>query len=111
MMLKGTLLYMAQNRSVQTFVMTNRATRAVSRRFVAGEKLDEAIEATRVLNQKGMHVSLDHLGENIATEAEARASTQAYVDILSRIKEAGVDANISVKLTALGLDISSELCA
>ncbi len=109
-MLKGTLLYMAQNASVRKFVTGNRATRGVSRRFVAGEKLDEAIEATRVLNQQGLHVSLDHLGENVSDEQESAATTQGYMEILDRIKVSGVDANISIKLTALGLDISPDLC-
>lgn len=109
-MLKGTLLYMAQNEAVRKFVISNRATRGVSRRFVAGEHLDEAIEVTRALNSRGLHVSLDHLGENVSDEREARAAAQDYMEILDRIKATGVDANISIKLTALGLDISTELC-
>ena len=110
MMLKNTLLYMAQNESVRKFVLRNKATRGVSRRFVAGEQLDEAIEATRVLNQQGMHVSLDHLGENVSEEHEAVETAQGYMRILDAIKTSGIDANISIKLTALGLDISQELC-
>lgn len=109
-MLKGTLLYMAQNESVRKFVMSNRAARGVSRRFVAGEQLGEAIEATRKLNQQGLHVSLDHLGENVSDEQEAKAAARDYMEILDHIKAAGVDANISIKLTALGLDISKDLC-
>ena len=109
-MLKGTLSYLAQNGAVRDFVIHNRATRAVSRRFVAGEALDEAIEATRMLNQRGMPVSLDHLGENVSDAKEATSAAQDYIAILDRIKQTGVDANISIKLTALGLDISQELC-
>ena len=109
-MLKGTLLYLAQNGNVRNFVVHNRATRGVSRRFVAGEVLDDAVEATRVLNKQGMHVSLDHLGENVSDAKEATSAAQDYINILDRIKQAGVDANISIKLTALGLDISQELC-
>ena len=109
-MLKGTLLYLAQNRNVRNFVVHNRATRGVSRRFVAGEVLDDAVEATRALNKRGMHVSLDHLGENVSDAKEATSAAQDYINILDRIKQAGVDANISIKLTALGLDISQELC-
>ncbi|HLI68611.1 MAG TPA: proline dehydrogenase family protein [Ktedonobacteraceae bacterium] len=101
---------MAQNEAVRRFVMSNRAARGASRRFVAGEELDEAIEATRVLNQKGMHVTLDHLGENVSDEQEAQATTQGYIEILDRIKASGVDANVSLKLTSLGLDISQDLC-
>ena len=109
-MLKGTMSYLAQNATARNFVIHNRATRAVSRRFVAGEALDDAIEATRALNQRSMHVSLDHLGENVSEAKEAISAAQDYIAILDRIKQAGVDANISIKLTALGLDISQELC-
>lgn len=109
-MLKTTLLYLAQNESMRKFVLSNKATRGVSRRFVAGEQLDEAIEATRTLNQQGMHVSLDHLGENVADEREALEAAQGYMSILDAIKATEVDANISLKLTALGLDISQDLC-
>jgi proline dehydrogenase len=109
-MLKGTLLYLAHNDTLHNFVIRNRAMRAVSRRFVAGETLDDAIEATRALNQRNMHVSLDHLGENVSDAKEAISAAQDYIAILDRIKQAGVDANISIKLTALGLDVSQELC-
>src|SRR2546429_2655679 len=110
MVRRDPLLYLAQNDSLRHFVITNRATRGVSRRFVAGEVLDDAVEATRALNKRGMHVSLDHLGENVSEAKEAASAAQDYINILDRIKQAGVDANISIKLTALGLDISQELC-
>jgi proline dehydrogenase len=109
-MLKGTLVYLAQNDAMRNFVIHNRATRAVSHRFVAGEVVDDAIEATRALNKVKMQVSLDHLGENVSDAKEAISAAQDYIAILDRITEAGVDANISVKLTALGLDISQKLC-
>jgi proline dehydrogenase len=109
-MLKGTLLYLAHNDTMRNFVIHNRATRGVSRRFVAGEVVDDAIEATRVLNKENMHVSLDHLGENVSDAKEAMSAAQDYNAILDCIKQASVDANISIKLTALGLDISQELC-
>ena len=109
-MLKGTLLYLAQNKNVRNFVIHNRAARGVSHRFVAGEALNDAVEATRALNQRGMHVSLDHLGENVSDAKEALSAAQDYINILDCIKQAGVDANISIKLTALGLDIGQELC-
>src|SRR5947207_13262914 len=109
-MLRDTLLYLARNRRVHDFVIHNRATRGVSRRFVAGETLDEVLDVTRELNARNMHVSLDHLGENVSDAREATAAAQDFITALDRIKLAGLDANISVKLTALGLDISQELC-
>jgi len=110
MVLKDTLLYLAHNRNLREFVIHNRATRGISRRFVAGEELDEAIEVTRVLNGQRLQVALDHLGENVSEAEQARAAVQDYIAAIERIKQTGVDANISIKLTALGLDISQELC-
>jgi proline dehydrogenase len=109
-MLKDTLLYLAQNQQLRDFVVHNKATRSVSRRFVAGEQLEEAVQAARVLNQRGIQVALDHLGENVSDEKAARAAAQDYINALDVIKKAHIDANISIKLTALGLDISQELC-
>jgi len=110
MVLRDTLLYLAQNDNVRHFVISNRAARGLSHRFVAGESLDEAIQVTRDLNRKGLHVSLDHLGENVSGEREARSAAQDFIASLQAIKQQGVDANISIKLTALGLDIAQELC-
>lgn len=110
MVLRDTLLYLAQNDNVRHFVISNRAARGLSHRFVAGEALDEAIQVTRSLNQKGLHVSLDHLGENVSDEREARAAAQDFIASLQAIKQNGVDANISIKLTALGLDIAQDVC-
>ncbi|HLZ60681.1 MAG TPA: proline dehydrogenase family protein [Ktedonosporobacter sp.] len=110
MLLKDTLLYLAQNEHLRNFVIHNRATRRVSRRFVAGEVLEDAAQATRVLNQSGMAVALDFLGENVSDEREARIATQNYIAALELIKKTGIHANISIKLTALGLDIARDLC-
>lgn len=110
MVLKDTLLYLAHNRNLRDFVTHNRATRGISRRFVAGEELDEAINVTHVLNEQSLQVALDHLGENVSEAEQARAAAQDYIAAIERVKQAGVDANISIKLTALGLDISQELC-
>src|SRR5258708_39097208 len=108
-MLNGTLLYLARNDSLRNFVIHNPAARTFAHRFVAGEKLDDAIEAIRALNQHGMHVSLDHLGENVSDAKEANSAARDYVAILDRIKQTGVDANISIKFTALGFDISQKV--
>ncbi len=110
MVLKDTLLYLAQNERMRDFVVQNKLARKISHRFVAGETLESAIEATRVLNKKHIQVALDHLGENVSDAGEAQAATQDYTNAIECIKQAGVDANISIKLTALGLDSSLELC-
>jgi proline dehydrogenase len=110
MVLKDTLLYLAQNQRLRDFVIHNNATRNISRRFVAGEVLDDAVQATRVLNERNIQAALDYLGENVSDEQEATTATQNYISAINLIKQTGIGANISVKLTALGLDISTELC-
>jgi len=85
------------------------ATR-MARRFVAGETLDDAMRTVQALNQKGLLVSLDHLGENVHTEADASRAVQDYLDLLDRIAASRVRANASLKLTQLGLDVGEEIC-
>ncbi len=109
-MLRGTLLYLANRDSIRRFVTHNHLARRSARRFVAGETLEEALQATRTLNQRGFSVSLDHLGENVNDAAEACRAANDYIEILDAIKQASLDANISIKLTALGLDIATTLC-
>ncbi len=110
MMLKDTLLYLAQNERLRDFVIQNRITRSASRRFVAGEVLDDAIQATHKLNKQGIQVALDLLGENVADEQEAQKSTNDYIRAIDLIHRTAINANVSIKLTALGLDIARELC-
>lgn len=74
-------------------------------RFIAGETLDRAIDAARAVEARGLRLTLDHLGENVTTLAEADRSTREYLDIVEAMIAAGVDRNISLKLTALGLDV------
>jgi proline dehydrogenase len=109
-MLKDTMLYLARQDGIRQFVMQNAAARKMARRFVAGETLDEAIAVTHALNGEHISVSLDHLGENVADANEAEATAVGYIEILDRIAAEGAEANISVKPTALGLDIGYDLC-
>ena len=76
-----------------------------ARRFIAGETVAEAIEAARRLQVAGLPVTLDYLGEAVATAAEADAATKAYLGVLGDIGESGIERNISLKLTQLGLTI------
>nr|AIA17176.1 Proline dehydrogenase [uncultured bacterium] len=85
------------------------ATR-MAKRFVAGETLDDAISAVRVLNAKGLLATLDHLGENVHSEADAERAAQAYLDLLDKIAATGVNSNVSLKLTQLGLDVGEDVC-
>jgi proline dehydrogenase len=109
-MLRSTLLKLAESHSFANFVTSNAKTRQMARRFVAGETLDEAIAAARTCNDAGMLVSLDYLGENVATTEDAQKARDAYLEIFERIAAEKLQANVSCKLTQLGLDLSPEFC-
>jgi len=79
-------------------------------RFVAGETIATAITAVQELNRQGLMATLDHLGEYVGSEEEAAASAAVCLQTLDAIAAAGVKANLSLKLTSLGLDLSRELC-
>ena len=81
-----------------------------TRRFVAGETLGQALETIAPLARAGQRVILNHLGENVATPAEARGARDSYIRMLRSLPDAGIDGNIAVKLTQLGLDLDRELC-
>lgn len=98
-------------RWVRWLFTRTRVGRRVALRFVAGETLDEAVAATRRLNAAGMSVSLDHLGEHVADRGSAEAARDDYLACLDRIAEEGLDANVSIKLTQLGLGFDDALCA
>jgi len=109
-MLRSALLYLSSQQQIFKFVRHNKLAKSFANRFVAGETLDTALSAVARLNSRSITASLDLLGESVHNEAEARAAGQAYITMLDRIYEREVDANVSVKLTAMGLDISEELC-
>lgn len=109
-MLRSVLLYLSGQQQIFRFVRNNRLAKSFANRFVAGETLDTALAAVARLNARGITASLDLLGESVHNEAEARAASDAYVMMLDRIHERKVDANVSVKLTAMGLDFSEDLC-
>jgi proline dehydrogenase len=108
--LRSALLYLSSQPQVFSFVRNNRLAKHLAMRFVAGETAEEALAAVRQLNARGASASLDLLGESVGNETEARATRDAYTRLLDRIRELDLDANVSVKLTALGLDISEDLC-
>jgi proline dehydrogenase len=81
-----------------------------ARRFIAGETADEAIEGARAIQKQGMLLTLDQLGESITTLADAEAATTVYVTLIEKIVAAGIDRNISIKPTQLGLDIDQAVC-
>ena len=109
-MLRSSLLYLSNQPRVFRFVRNNKFAKKFASRFVAGETLDEALVAVRALNAKGITASLDLLGESVTNEREARSAASDYLTILDRIHQQKLDANVSIKLTAMGMDISEDLC-
>ena len=109
-MLRSAFLYLAGQQQIFKFVRNNRLAKSFANRFVAGETVDSALAAVARLNARGITASLDLLGESVHNEAEARAAGESYIAMLDRIYKQKADANVSVKLTAMGLDISQDLC-
>jgi proline dehydrogenase len=109
-MLRALLLELAKSSRLRRWITSNGTTRRLAQRFVPGEDLGAAIEAARRSNGAGMTVSLDHLGENVLTREDAVRARQAYTNALDRIALENLDANVSLKLTHLGLDLGDEFC-
>lgn len=109
-MFRSTFLYLSQANWAKSLIMNIGPARRSAERFVAGETLPEAIEVARRLNDDGLEVALDHLGESVTDERGAVQAAQAYLDLLDAVASSGVRATASLKLTQLGLDTSEQLC-
>jgi len=110
-MLRTLLLELAKSSRLRRWITSNSTTRRMAHRFVPGEELRPAVEAARACNKAGMTVSLDHLGENVVTREDAARARASYTEALDRIAAEGVEGNVSLKLTHLGLDLGGEFCA
>lgn len=106
---RGPVLAVAERPFVERFVRDNRMMAKLVERFVAGETLEAALEMSRPLLDQGITITLDELGENVSSPAEAEAAVASYINILRRSAERGIEPNISIKLTMLGLDLGDEL--
>lgn len=91
-------------------VSNSAAGRRLSKRWVPGEKLEDALAAVKELNAAGITATLDHLGENVATRTEAATARDVYLRMLDEIQRSGLQSHVSVKLTQMGLDLSPDLC-
>src|SRR4051812_3542537 len=109
-MMRQGLLWLSEQRQVFNFIRTNGLARRFASRFVAGETIEEGVAAAVELSRKGITSSLDLLGESVHQPAEARAAADEYVRMLDRMAAAGIQVNVSVKLTQMGLDIDEGLC-
>jgi proline dehydrogenase len=106
--LRGALLAASQNEWLREHAMRSRPVRRAVSRFMPGESLDDALAAAAVLRDRGLTTILTQLGENVTESSEAEAVTEHYLQVLERVRGAGLDAEVSVKLTQLGLDAGRE---
>jgi proline dehydrogenase len=108
-MLRAFFVHLSENRSLRNFAEKSAIGQKVSGRFVAGTEIADAVRATQTVNRAGMSVSIDNLGENVTNPEEARQSAQLYHEILDAIAANQLYANISLKLTHMGLDVDETL--
>jgi proline dehydrogenase len=108
-MLRTFFVRLSENRPLRNFAERSKIGRRVSGRFVAGTEIADAVRVTQAVNRAGMSVSIDNLGENVTNPDEARESARLYQQILDAIAANQLNANISLKLTHMGLDIDETM--
>jgi proline dehydrogenase len=109
-MLRSFLISLSKAAWAQKLVTNWKFAWHAASRFVAGNSIEEAIPVVKELNSSGMNVTLDHLGESTTTRAEAQKAAEDIVDLLDQIERASLKANVSVKLTQIGMALDEELC-
>jgi proline dehydrogenase len=108
-LLRSAFIALSQNRLLRRFGERSQVGRKLSSRFVAGMEIEDALRVAEAINRQGMLVTLDSLGESVATELEAHASAEIYHRLLDAIAERKLKSNVSVKLTQMGLELSPDL--
>lgn len=109
-MLRSFFIYLSKAAWAQKLVTHWGFAWKAASRFVAGERIEDAIRAIRELNAKGINATLDHLGEHTSTAEEANRATDDILAVLNEIDKAGVRANVSIKLTQIGMGLDEETC-
>ncbi|HZR57402.1 MAG TPA: proline dehydrogenase family protein [Terriglobales bacterium] len=108
-MLRTLFISLSSNQSLRSIAERSSIGRRVSGRFVAGTQVEDALRATQTVNQSGLSVSIDNLGENVTNIKEARESAGLYHQLLDQISVRKLNANVSLKLTHMGLDVNEKL--
>ena len=108
-MLRAAFIALSESRSLRGIAERSRLGQRTSARFVAGKEVGDAIRSAAAVNQFGAGVSIDNLGENVTNADEARASAQLYYDLLDQISARKLNANVSLKLTHMGLDVDESM--
>jgi proline dehydrogenase len=109
-MMRRFFLFLSGHKGVRRWMETSSASKKFTRRFIAGETLDDALAICAGLAQERIWSTLDHLGENVTSLEEAEGSREAYFEALKGIQSRGLPSTVSMKLTQLGLDLSEEAC-
>lgn len=110
-MLRSLLIYLSKAAWARSLVTNWQFAWRAASRFIAGEKLEDAIQAIQALNLRGINATLDHLGEHTNTPEDSRRAVQDILSAIDAIHESGVRANVSIKLTQIGLRLGEDLCA
>lgn len=108
-MLRALFIYLSESRWLRGLAERSSFGQRISSRFVAGTWVEDALRVTQTLNQAGLSVSIDNLGENVTSAEEAKRSAQLYEELLGEICARGLNANVSLKLTHMGLDVDAKL--
>ena len=108
-MLRAAFISLSESKSIRAAAEKTWIGQRLSRRFVAGTTIEDALAATRAMNQLGLSVSVDNLGENVTNADEARHSAQLYHQLLDQMQAQGLNANVSLKLTHMGLDVDEAM--
>jgi proline dehydrogenase len=108
-LLRSAFIALSQNKSLRSFSERSTMGRKMSGRFVAGMSVDDVLAACQRLNQEGIAATLDSLGESVTTEAEAQKSADIYHQLLDAIEARKLNANVSVKLSQVGMDFDPAL--
>jgi len=107
---RALLLFLSRRKLLRKWMETSVLARRLAARFVAGDTLEDGLEAGRRINREGIAVTFDRLGESVTSLAEAEASRDEYVRVLEEISDHQLKANVSIKLTQFGMDISGQAC-
>ena len=108
-LLRSTFIALSSNSRLRRFAENSSLGRRMSSRFVAGFRIEDALSASAVLGAQGLFITLDCLGENVSSPAEARQSAQKYHWLLDAIPASTLNANVSLKLTQMGMDLGEDI--
>jgi len=110
MLVRNFIFWLSTKKGVTDAIARRGMRYGFARRFIAGETLQEALAASAELGRAGRRVSLNHLGENVRTAGEAERARESYIEMTRQLNAQGLDGNVSIKLTQLGLDLDRDLC-